>query len=212
MKDFPVFSTQYGVASLTLKQIPYTGRAYITIQDSADPDALLKHCCDFCQAVGAETVFASGHSCLESYPLHTKIVLMRCQRELLEDTDAALFPVQKKTLEQFRGIYNGAMKDIANAAYMTAADSEKVLTEGNGYFIHRDHELLGIGIAGGERINAIVSLVSGCGRDVLLALNRALSGDCAEVEVATANIRAVRFYEKLGFVRCREISRWYKII
>lgn len=211
MKDFPIFTTQFGVASLTLKQIPYTGSAYIAIQDSTEPLELLKECCDFCRAAGAVSVFASGHSCLESYPLSTAVVLMRCLREQLADTDAALFPVQQETLKRFRDIYNDAMKHIPNAAYMTAADSEKVLKDGSGYFVHRDQELLGIGIAGGERIDAIVSSVPGCGRDVLLALNHALSGTCAEVEVAAANVRAVRLYEKLGFIRCRELSKWYKI-
>lgn len=211
MKDFPIFTTQYGVASLVLKQIPYTGKAYITIQDATEPLELLKECCDFCRAAGAESVFASGHDCLGSYPFHTAVILMRCLREQLADTDAALFPVQQKTLERFRDIYNAAMKKVANAAYMTVADSQKLLTDGKGYFIHRNNELLGVGVAGGERMDAIVSLVPGCGKDVLLALNHALSGTSAEVEVATANIRAVRLYENLGFIRCRELSRWYKI-
>ena len=33
MKDIPVFTTDFGVASLILKEIPYRGEAYIRIQD-----------------------------------------------------------------------------------------------------------------------------------------------------------------------------------
>ena len=212
MRDFPLFTTDSGVASIVLKQVPYDGSAYITIQDSAEPDRLLEECCEFCKAVGAKSVYASGHDCLKVYPLHTAVVLMRCLREQLEETNAALFPVQKETLKQFREIYNAAMKSVPNASYMTDADSKKFLEEGNGYFVHRDKEILGIGIAAGERISAIVSCVPGCGRDVLLALNHALSGTCVEVEVATKNTRAIHLYERLGFVCCREISSWYKII
>ena len=136
---------------------------------------------------------------------------MRCLREQLADTDAALFPVQQITIERFRSIYNEAMKHVHTAACMSAADADEILSEGNGYFVHRGQELLGIGIASGEQIKAIVSLIPGCGKDVLLALNHALTGTCVEVEVATENIRAVRLYEKLGFVRCCELSKWYKI-
>ncbi len=211
MKDFPIFHTQFGVASVVLSQIPYTGNGYITIQDSLDPLKLLRECSDFCRAAGAVSIYATGHSCLESYPLHTSIILMRCLREQLADTDAALFPVQKETLEKFRTIYNEAMKTVPNASYMTIASAENLLKAGNGYFVHEDEELLGIGIASGERIEAIVSLRPGCGREVLLALNHALSGACVEVEVATANIPAVSLYEKLGFVRSCELSKWYKI-
>ena len=212
MKDFPVFTTQFGVASIVLSQIPYTGCAYVTIRDSVQPLALLKECADFCYAVGAASVFATGHTCLEIYPLHTKIILMRSSRERLDKTDAVLIPVQNEMLEQFREIYNGAMKNVANAAYMTITDSEKILSESNGYFVYRDRELLGIGIAGGERIDAIVSVVPGSGQDVLRALNCALSGSWIEVEVASTNLRAIRLYEKMGFVQCEELSKWYKII
>ena len=34
MKDFPVFTTENGVASLILKEIPYRGEAYIHLRDS----------------------------------------------------------------------------------------------------------------------------------------------------------------------------------
>ena len=211
MKDFPIFHTQFGVASVVLSQIPYTGNGYITVQDSLDPEKLLQECCDFCRAAGAVSVYAAGNSFLEQYPLHTSIVLMRCLHEQLADTDAALFPVQKETLEKFRSLYNSAMKNIPNASYMTIAASENQLKAGNAYFVHRDGELLGIGIAAGERIDAIASIIPGSGREVLLALNHALSGPCVEVEVATANIPAVRLYEKLGFIRSCELSKWYKI-
>ena len=41
MKDFPVFSTSYGVASLILKEIPYRQEAYIHIQSTLEPEQLL---------------------------------------------------------------------------------------------------------------------------------------------------------------------------
>ena len=58
MKDFPVFPTQHGAASLILKEIPYRGEAYIKIQSTQEPDALLEECIHFCVACGAERVYA----------------------------------------------------------------------------------------------------------------------------------------------------------
>ena len=212
MKDFPFFTTPAGVASITLSQIPYTGKAYITIQDSAEPNKLLKECCDFCNAAGASVVYASGHDCLENYPLHTEIILMRALREDFKITDADLISVTDQTLSSFCEIYNAGMKNVPNAAYMSGSEGKKMLSEGKGYFVYRDGEMLGIGIAGGTRIDAIVSLVPGCGKDVLLTLNSALSDVYAEVEVATSNIPAIRLYEKMGFVLYQHISKWYRII
>lgn len=211
MKDFPIFTTEYGVASLVLKQIPYNASAYITLQDSLQPESLLRECCDFCRAVGAEHIYASGHSCLQNYQVHTMMFLMQCLREKLADTDAILIPVQKETLEQFRKIYNDAMKSVANASYMSVVDAEQILFKENGYFVYRENTLIGIGVAEGKRIDAIVSVVPGCGKDVLLALNRVLSGQHVEIEVASSNTRAVRLYQKLGFQTIGELSRWYKI-
>lgn len=212
MKDLPIFSTEHGVASLALKQIPFNGSAYITLQDSLQPQELLRECCDFCIAVGAESIYATGHSCLEEFQLHTAILLMRCLREKLTDTDAVLVPVRPATLAQFRRIYNDAMKTVANASYMAAKDAEQIRVKGSGYFVYREKMLVGIGVAYGKRIDAVIAMIPGCGQDTLLTLNRALSGPYAEVEVASSNTRAMRLYDKLGFQTVRELSRWYKII
>ena len=53
------------------------------------------------RAAGAEKIYAKGHPYLESYPLHTAIWKMRRLREGLPETDAALFPVLEKTIENF---------------------------------------------------------------------------------------------------------------
>ena len=211
MKNISVFTTQYGVASLILKEIPYRGEAYIKIQDSNEPEKLLKECWDFCRAVGAQRIYASGHCWLEKYPLHTSIYKMAAVRDALPDTDAALMPVTDKTLEQWRTIYNNRMADVANASYMTESDARKMLADGDGYFVHRRESLLGIGKASGDRIDAVISCVSGAGYDVVLALNHALSCDQVQLEVASANRRAVALYERIGFIKTAEISTWHFI-
>ena len=71
MKDFPFFTTEHGVATLILKEIPYQETAYIILRDSQEPLALAGECVDFCRACGAERIYATGHDVLAAYPLYT---------------------------------------------------------------------------------------------------------------------------------------------
>lgn len=211
MQDIPMFATENGAASLILKEIPYKSAAYVKLQSTLEPKALLEECVSFCRMAGANSVFATGHPFLETYPLYTVIQEMRCLADSMPETDAALFPVQEETLNAWRELYNSKMQDVPNSAYMTVIDARKMLDRGDGYFVHRNGELLGIGIAGGDRIDAVISSVPGAGADVVLALRHAVSADTVILEVASANERAVRLYERLGFICTGERSRWYKI-
>lgn len=211
MRDIPVFTTENGVASLVLREIPYKGIAYITLQDSLQPDVLLRECVQFCKAVGADRIYAKGHSILERYPVHTAVWQMSAFRGHLPETDAALFPVTEKTMEQWRDIYNEKMRDIPNAATMTREDGQKLLQKGTGYFVHRAGDLLGIGVAGGETVEAVIAVKPGAGEDVMLALCSSLFSERIVLEVASVNDRAVRLYERMGLLKTAELTVWYDV-
>ncbi len=211
MKDIPMFTTEFGIASLILKQIPYREEAYIRLQATDQPIPLLEECIGFCRACGAEYFYATGHADLEQYPLHTAVVRMQCAASSLPQTDAAWFPVLPETLEKWRSIYNERMAGVPNASYMTEKDGKIMLADGSGYFVHRDGQLLGIGKASGDKIDAVISVVPGAGADVVLALASVLSEEILSMEVASANERAVALYKRLGFTAVQEISRWYRI-
>ena len=211
MKDIPVFTTVNGGASLVLREIPYQKTAYVTVQDSREPDKLVGECVSFCSACGAERIYAKGHGYLEQYPFHTAVWQMNCHRERLGDTDAALWPVQKETLEYWREIYNQKVPRVPNGAWMTLADGEEMLEKGDGYFIHRGETLLGIGRASGSWIDWVAAVQPGAGRDVVLALSHALMEEVLSLTVASTNEKAVRLYESLGFVKGKELSKWYRI-
>ncbi len=211
MRDIPVFTTENGVASLALKEIPYKGAAYITIQDTLQPDKLLRECVDFCKMAGAEQIYATGHAYLEKFPLYTSVLRMQRPREGMAEPDAALFPVTEKTIETFRSIYNEKMFFVPNAATMTKQDGQKLLTDGTGYFVHRGEILLGIGIVAGDEIKAVASCIPGVGRDVMLALASAIFGETVTLEVASNNLPARKLYEKLGFVAISQLRSWYNI-
>lgn len=211
MQNLPMFTTQNGVASLTLREIPYTKNAYITVQDALNIAVLCQECVGFCKAVGAERVFITGTQLPDGLPLHTEIWEMHRQIDGLPQTDACLIPVQEGTINKWKSIYNRAMTNIPNAAYFTDEDCKKLLADGNGYFVHRGESILGIGIVSENEIKGIVALQPGNGQDVLLALISALSSGVAALQVASCNYRAVRLYERLGFIKTKEISKWYQI-
>ena len=211
MRNIPFFTTNSGVAGLTLSEIPYKGIAYVTVQSAYDLELLLKECCDFCCAAGATSIYATGHKDLEKYPFHTDIIRMRRPLEGIAKTDAVASLITEIDLDQWRRLYNDRMYDISNAATMTYAKSLEILTARKGYFVYHNNTLIGLGVAAGTDIEAVISISRGKGRDVLLALCGVLCGAFVEVEVATENDRAIRLYERLGFAQHAQISRWYKI-
>lgn len=212
MKDIPVFDTENGIASLFLREIPYRQRAHIRIRSSLEPEKLLKECVDFCRMCGAEWCDASGHEYLEKYPLITALVRMQRSRSGLPQTDACLFPVTEETVGQWIRIYNERMADIPNCAWMDSRDGREMLRKGDGYFVHRSGVLLGIGRASGDTLDTVIATQPGMGETVVLALCSLLDTDVVRLQVADANTRAVRLYERMGFVKVQELARWYRVL
>lgn len=210
MKDFPVFTTENGVASLILKEIPYRGEAYIHLRDSKSPQALLEECVSFCTACGAKAVYAAGNPILESYPLHTAILEMRGIPNIEVEQIASLFPVTETTAGRWRELHNRAMAQVPNAGTLEQRDEEE-LTRGGAYFIHRQGELLGIGYLKEDCIVALAACKPGEGKQVLHSLCSVCPGVPLRLEVASTNERAIGLYERMGFLKVREISRWYRV-
>ena len=211
MKDIPVFTTENGVASLVLQEIPATGCAYIHLRATLAPEELLKECVSFCRMVGATHVYATGNELLETHPFHTAIWEMAVLKDSLEDTDAALWPVQTETLDEFRKLYNQKIAHVPNAAWMTEREAKRIAEAGEGYFVHRAGVCLGIGIVRGSELAFVASLCRDAGSTVVRTLVHAISDSRITLQVASANEKAVALYEKMGFVRIREISRWYSV-
>lgn len=209
MKDIPMFTTEYGAASLILRELPYRGIAYVRLQATEQPEKLLEECIGFCRACGAEKIYATGDPHLEQFPLHTAIVLLQCPRENLGTTEATLCPVVPDTLEQWCNIYNERMRRVPNAAYMRISEAQGLRNDG--YFIHRDGICIGIGKACDGKIDAVISLAPGAGADCVRALCALTKEGAVTLEVATANEKAMGLYKKLGFTQKQELSRWFAV-
>ena len=213
MKDIPMFTTDSGVSSLILKEIPYKQLAFIHVQDvqSGQLKPHLEECISFCRMLGAEKILAKGHEELQSYPLHSVVVemtLMHDQRE----PEANLWPVTQESVAKWREIYNEAMGKFDNHATLTFHDEKQIVQSGGAYFVHRDGALLGIGWMDGQELLALVSVIPGMGETVARTLFTTVGSDKITLEVVSDNLRAVRLYERMGFVKTRVVSRWYRML
>lgn len=211
MKDIPMFTTENGVATLVLREIPLRGDAYIILQSSQEPQKLLEECVSFCLACGAEKIFAKGDGMEGAYPLHTVIREMRGTAEVDPTLLESLFPVTEQMVGRWREIYNKAMKNVDNAGMLTYLDEEKILKSAGAYFVHRNGELLGIGWMEDEKLLAVAAAQRGMGRRVLNTLFSLVEGASVTLEVASTNIPAIRLYEKMGFIPVRELGRWFRV-
>ena len=95
---------------------------------------------------------------------------------------------------------------------MTGRDEKTILESGGAYFVHDNGNLLGIGWLEDTKLLAVASVVPGAGQRVVRTLMTLVEGADMTLEVASTNERAIRLYEKLGFFKTAERSRWYRVI
>ena len=210
MKDFPMFTTEYGLASLVLKEIPYKEEAYVTVLSSDQPAELLAECVSFCRICGAERIYAKGHDDLETYPLHTSTLEME---KLVEagPAPAKLVSVTAETVGQWRRICNERMRTVDNAATLESRDEKWILESGGAYFIYNKEEMLGIGWIDKGELMAVAAVKPGAGQQIMETLFPLMDGQALRLQVASTNAKAIRLYKRLGFRQTKEVSRWHRV-
>lgn len=211
MRDIPFFTTEYGIAGIVLREIPYQGDAYVHIHTATQLQGLIEECIAFCRAAGAERIYARGDAGLEKYPVFTRILKMQCLCSQMPQTDACVYPVVQQTVSQWLQIYREKIRGVPSAAWMTNADARALLAAGNAYFVHRDGKLLGIGIVSGNELQWVASVEKGAGKDVVSALCHCITQEEVWLTVSADNHKAMQLYEKLGFVVTQELAKWHKI-
>ena len=211
MRDIPLFTTEYGVASLVLKEIPYSSDAYVHIHDTCKLETFVDECCDFCVLAGANRVYATGKDLDVKFPLYTDVWQMECPHALLPKTDAVIVSMQKDTAQRWMELYNTHMRKVPTASFMSLSKVEGILEKKSGYFVYQNGILIGIGAVSGSKVDAIISLIPGAGKDVFCALSSVISDDVVSLEVASVNTKAINLYNKLGFICKNVLQRWYQI-
>jgi GNAT superfamily N-acetyltransferase len=209
LKDIGIFPTQYGVASLILREIPYRQEAYIRVQDVQEGELslLLDECKAFCKACGAEKIFWTG----AETDLEPAISVLRMQGPAWVDTSLLeqLFPVTAQTASRWRQIYNERMRSVPHARTLSFSDEKELTESGGAYFVHHAGELLGIGWLEDTHLLAIASCKPGAGERVAHTLMSLIEGADMTLEVADRNRKAMGLYQKLGFVATGIVSKWY---
>lgn len=210
MKDIPIFPTEYGVASLVLREIPYRQEAYIRVQDVQPGmmDALVAECMAFCRAAGAEKIYWSAGEA--EGKLHAAIYEMQGTAWVDPEKVEHLFPVTEETVLQWRQLLNEKMAGVDNAATVTYGEQQALIDGAGAYFVHRDGHLLGLGWLEDTRLLAVAAIEPGAGERVMHTLMSLIEGQTMTLEVASTNERAIRLYEKLGFLKTKEVRKWYR--
>lgn len=211
MKDFPVFTTEFGIASLILKEVPYRKEAYIIIQSSLQPEELLRECISFCRMVGAEKIFARGHDSLERYPLYSVIYEMRGTAHVDDLLTCNLWPVTNENIASWRQLLNGRMVDVDHANTLVLADEKEIMKLGGAYFVHDNGKLLGAGWIVNNELRLLAACERGAGERVLHTLLSTVPDQSIKIQVVSTNERAIRLYERMGFVKSNELHRWYSV-
>ena len=211
MRDLPMFTTEFGVASLILKEIPYREEAYILVQSTQEPEKLLRECIDFCRACGAEKIYARGHEILERYPLHSIVYEMRGTARVDEAKTESLWPVTEETVSRWRELMNQRMRGVDNAATLEKKGEREILDKGGAYFVHRNGQLLGGGWLAGQELLLVASFEPGAGERVCHTLFSLIPDEEVRLEVVSTNTRAIRLYERLGFLKTGECRKWYRV-
>ncbi len=212
MRDFPIFTTDFGVSSLFLKEIPYKSEAYIRIRDvqSGYFREHLTECAAFCRMAGAERIYAAAHEALEGYPVQASILEMRGMAWVDPEKLKNLFPVTKETVSTWRTYYNAAMQGVDHAGTLESREEGKICS-GGAYFVHDQGELLGIGWVEKNTLVTVAAVRKGAGEAVMHTLMSLIEGETMILEVASTNTRAIRLYEKLGFLKTGEKTRWHDV-
>ena len=212
MKDIPIFPTSYGVASLALGEIPYRQIAYIRVRSVVENalDELIGECVQFCRAAGADQIFWTA----ENVNIPPQCVIYEMRGEACVDTEKleSLFPVTDATVKRWREIYNERMSKVDHVTTLSAFDEGRIVQSGGAYFVHHEGKLLGIGWLEDTKLLAIASTEKGAGIRVANTLMSLVEGATMTLEVASTNERAIRLYERLGFLRTSEVTRWYRVI
>ena len=122
-----------------------------------------------------------------------------------------MFPVTEQTVAKWRALYNEKMKDVDNASTLEARDEARILSSGGAYFIHDSGIPLGIGWMEENKLSAIAALKPGAGELLCKAMQSLIPQQQIILEVASTNENALRLYERLGFIKSSELSRWYRV-
>lgn len=217
MRNIPMFTAANGMASLILREIPYSGRAYVMVRSvwNGRTEALLRECAEFCRAAGANEVLASdGKNDLPAEHAYD-ILRLTVERASLPELEhpVELEPVSAENGSAYLEIYNACFRGVPGAASYDKKDLQRLMEQGSGFLGKRDGAYAGVveldpdGIAG----IAVLPRYRGLGHDLALTALQRVRQETLCLKVADTNRRAMALYRRLGFGNDTLVSHWWRI-
>lgn len=216
MKDIPMFTGQHGLASLVLKEVAVTGRAYVLVRAvwNGQTAAFLQECRQFCRAVGAKAVYASYE--LEELPAvhaYDMLAMEVKKADLPVGRPVELEPLTTENGQVFLDIYNSCFRDVIGAATYDRQDLQRLYDTDCAFLGKKDGVYAGIAEISKEGLEGIAVLPEyrGLGFDLSLAVLPMVPRAVIRLKVASTNDRALALYHRLGFAQTGPVSRWWSI-
>lgn len=223
MNNIPVFFSKGGTATLILREIPFTGTAYVLLR-TVFPDALsilIEECDGFCRECGAAHVLFSmaDGSALEGLSHAYDIYAMRGTRDLFPSVPCpfTFLPMTKENSREYQDLYNRCFSEVSHALSYDYGQLQRILRTGQQAFIVRTPEGIscGMGELHGNELAAVGLLPEYRGKGLSLPLTLGLLSHCPGSEitltVVSDNNAAIALYESLSFRITAIESRWYRI-
>ena len=217
MKNIPMFTSSYGLATLILKEIAWNGRAYVLVRSVWNDQiaALLDECRSFCRAVGAEEIYASWDA--EELPAEHAwdMIDMACPKSALPAPrqTVELEQAAPETAEDYLRIYNQCFRDVPAAASYDRKSLEPLYGEDLIWLAKVRGQYAAVAEISKEGLEGIAVLPEfrGLGFDLAAAVLRMVPSTEVRLKVASTNVRARRLYDRLGFAEVGISRRWYRL-
>lgn len=217
MRNIPMFTSSYGLATLILKEIAWNGRAYVLVRSvwNDQTAALLDECRSFCRAVGAEEIYASWDA--EELPAEHAwdMIDMACPKSALPAPrqTVELEQAAPETAEDYLRIYNQCFRDVPAAASYDRKSLEPLYGEELIWLAKVRGQYAAVAEISKEGLEGIAVLPEfrGLGYDLAAAVLRMVPSTEVRLKVASTNVRARRLYDRLGFAEVGISRRWYRL-
>ena len=216
MKDIPMFTGTHGLASLVLKEIAVSGRAYVVVRAiwNGQTEAFLQECLSFCRAVGAEQVYASYEvEKLSAVHAYDMIAMEMEKVNLPQGSPVELEPLTPENGQAFLDIYNTCFRDIPGASTYGKADLLQIFEKDCGFLTKKGEKYAGIAEISETGLESLAVLPEfrGLGYHLALAVLPMVPRKTIRLKVASTNKKALSLYTRLGFVETATVTRWYQL-
>lgn len=216
MKDIPVFTGAHGIATLVLKEIPWSGCGYVIVRSVwTDAAAFLEECLGFCRACGAKAVYASWELAqLPAAHAYDMLQMKMDKAALPEAAPVALEALDRENSEAFLQVFNDCFREVPNAVSYGQKDIKRLLEEQTAFLVRRDGQCAAIAEISRQGLEAVAvrPAFRGLGYDLCAAVLQMVPSVTLQLKVASTNARAICVYERLGFVQTAVLSRWWKLM